>query len=36
MGATDNDLLARGITLKSFQAVTSEMAKTQVYLRQTM
>ena len=31
--ASDNDSLAKGITLKSFQLVTSEMAKTQVYLR---
>ena len=33
---TDNESLARGITLESLQAVTSEMAKKQVYLRQIM
>ena len=34
--ATDNDSVDRCITLKSFEAVTSEMSKTQVYLRQIM
>ena len=34
--ATNNDSEASGITLEYFQAVTSEMSKTQVYLRQIM
>ena len=34
--ATDNDSLASGITMESFQEVTSEMAKIQVYLRQIL
>ena len=34
--ATDNDSVARNITLESFQEVIYEMAKTQVYLRHIM
>ena len=36
MDTTNNDSVASSITLESFQAVTYEMAKTQVYLRNIM
>ena len=36
MDATDDVSVAIGITLESFQAVTYEMAKKKVYLRQIM
>ena len=36
MDSTDDVSVARGTPLESFQAVTSEMAKTQVYLTQIM
>ena len=32
--ATDNESVASGTTLESFQAVTSEMSKNKIYLRQ--
>ena len=34
--ATDNESVASGTTLESFQAVTSEIFKTQVYIRYIM
>ena len=36
LGATDDVSVASGITLESFQAVTSEIFKTQVYIRYIM
>ena len=33
---TNNDSVARGITVEFFESVTSEIAKIQVYLRQIM